>query len=356
MKIAFSLMIHNSTDERVAYQEAHTLRCVGDDIEIFSAYELKEKSRKEKTEWLLQQLLNSKPNVIVCDTPLSVEVAHRAKKIIGKDTRVVYDITEWYPSKKNIRNFPFYKKLIRVPLLSLASLWAGFLTDAFLFGEYYKSFPFRYLFFLKPSLFLAYYASKTSVKKIPPKDSLGKECILYYSGNLTREKGYCRVVSLAKKVAEKRPSIQFVLRVVSPSVIDNKDDQQPNLRVEYLNWMTFPQFCETVGENDIFLDLRDDDFENTHCLPIKLFYYMSAGRPMIYSDLKAIHKGVPEFETMGCLSKPDDESKMISFILNCVDNSDFYRQHCQNSLNLSFNKYNWENIENQLVKFIHDGI
>ncbi len=355
MKIAFSLMIHNSDDDRVSYQEAASLQRVGDEVSIFSAYEQKEKSREEKSKWLLQKLIEDKPDVIVCDTPISVKVACKAKKSIGKNVRVIYDITEWYPSKKNLRNVSGVKKYFRAILLSFASILAGLLTDAFIYGEYYKSFPFRILFFWKPSAMVSYYASKNVVKQIEPKATLQEECVLYYSGNLTKEKGYNRVVSVAQRVATLRPEVSFKLRIVSA----NKPDEMvlpENLKIESAGWMSFPQFCATVGEGDLYMDLRDNDVENSHCLPIKLFYYMMAGRPMIYSNLKAIQKGVPEFDEIGCMSEPDDEEKITAFILKCVDNPNFYRQLCQNSLNLSSQRYNWENIENQFVKFIHNGI
>lgn len=355
MKVAFSLMIHNSDDDRVAYQEAAALQRAGDEVSVFSAYEQKEKSREEKSEWLLQQLLDYQPEVIVCDTPIAVKIAYKVKKKIGPHVRVLYDITEWYPSKKNLRNVSGVKKILRTFLLSFTSVMAGLLADAFIFGEYYKSLPFKILFFWKPSALVSYYASKEAVKQIEPKDTLQTECVLYYSGNLTKEKGYDRVVSVAQKVAALRQNVPFKLRIVSaskPETIALPD----NLKIDSSGWMSFPQFCETVGEGDIYMDLRDNDMENSHCLPIKLFYYMMAGRPMIYSNLKAIQKGVPEFDEIGCMSEPDDEEKITAFILKCVDNPNFYRQLCQNSLNLSSQRYNWENIENQFVKFIHNGI
>ena len=355
MKVAFSLMIHNSDDDRVAYQEAAALQRAGDEVSVFSAYEQKEKSREEKSKWLLQQLVEYQPEVIVCDTPIAVKIAYKAKKKIGKQVRVLYDITEWYPSKKNLRNVPGLKKIVRAILLTFASLLAGFLADGFIFGEYYKSLPFKVLFFWKSSVMVSYYASKEVVKQIEPKATLQEECVLYYSGNLTKEKGYNRVVSVAQRVATLRPEVSFKLRIVSA----NKSDEMvlpDNLKIDSTGCMSFPQFCETVGEGDIYMDLRDNDVENSHCLPIKLFYYMMAGRPMIYSNLKAIQRGVPEFDAIGCMSDPDDEEKITAFILKCVDNPNFYRQLCQNSLNLSSQRYNWENIENQFVKFIHNGI
>ncbi len=347
-------MIHNADDDRVAYQEAEALRKIGDEVFIFSAYEQKEKGRDEKKSWLYDHLREVSPDVIVCDTPVSVCVARRVAKNLQSDVKIVYDITEWYPSKKNLRNASFFGKVLRFFYLSLLSLLAGFYCDAFIFGEYYKSFPFRFLFPWKRMMFLSYYAPVGRVLKRDAKQSLKDGCVLYYSGNLTEEKGYFRVLSVAKKVAAERPSIPFELKVISSETETEVNDLLPNLKVSYSRWMPFPDFCHSVSTGDVFFDLRDNDFENTHCLPIKLFYYMSAGRPMVYSDLKAIRKGVPEF-AVECLVDPMDENEIVNTVLRYVDNPEIYRMHCQNNLNLSSLKYNWENIEGDFLKFIHDG-
>lgn len=357
MKIAFALMVHRTDDERVAFQEAASLRDCGDKVDIFSVAD-KEMNREEKMRWMRERLSSSDYDVIICDTPIAVNVACQVRnKNRGTSikTKVIYDITEWYPSKKNLRGHSFVQTIIRFISLSLLSLVAGCRTDGFIFGEHYKSFPFRYLFFWKPMSVISYYAPLNKIKMIPMKESLQSNCTFYYSGNLTSEKGFNRVVSVVQQVALKRPSTQFVLKIVS-SQVPNVRTTVPNLTTEHLNWMPFDAFCDTLGEGDIFFDLRDNDIENTHCLPIKLFYYMAAGRPMIYSNLKAIRKSIPEFNTIGCLVEPDKEEDIVNLLLSYIDNPKIYRNQCQNSINLSLLKYNWEAIKNDFLNFVHHGV
>ncbi len=360
MVVAFSLMVHKADDERVAYQEAMALRSEGDIVHIFSTYSMRDKSRSERCQWLQTHLEQSCPDVIICDTPISVIVARKAKKTIekseGKVVKVLYDITEWYPSKKNLRNYGVLKRFVRFLALSFLSFKASFLADAFLFGEYYKALPCQILFPWKKNLMLAYYATIGNVKRYPAKKSLKKSCSFYYSGNLTEEKGFFRVIEVVKAVAEKRPNTNFLLNVVSSMKMDVEEEMPSNLRISSQNWMPFEVFCETVGANDLYLDQRDDDIENTHCLPIKMFYYMAVGRPMIYSDLKAIRRGVPEFEEMGVAVKPTEIEKSVDAVLHYLDDEDLYQKHCRNALRLSDEKYNWERIEKSFVDFIHYGI
>ncbi len=360
MVVAFSLMVHKADDERVAYQEAKALCAEGDIVHIFSSYSMRDKSRSDRCQWLQMHLEQSSPDVIICDTPISVIVARKAKKTIekleGKVVKVLYDITEWYPSKKNLRNYGMLKRFVRFFALSFLYLKASFFVDAFLFGEYYKALPCKILFPWKKNMILPYYATIGNVKRYPAKKSLKKSCSFYYSGNLTEEKGFFRVLEVVKAVAEKRPNTIFLLNVVSSMEMEVGADMPSNLRISYQGWMPFEAFCETMGANDLYFDLRDDDIENTHCLPIKMFYYMAVGRPMIYSDLKAIRQGVHEFEEMGVAVKPTEIEMSVDAVLRYIDDEDLYQKHCRNALRLSDEKYNWERIAESFVKFIHYGI
>ena len=155
MVVAFSLMVHTTADERVSFQEAKTFQYAGAVVSIFSTYFM-DVERDEKMEWLKMSLMDANPDVIICDTPLAVKVAYEVKKAYkkeGKSISVIYDVTEWYPSKKNLRNQSFFTKILKFFTLSVLSFLAGVWSDAFIFGEYYKSVPFRWLFPWKKHLF-----------------------------------------------------------------------------------------------------------------------------------------------------------------------------------------------------------
>ncbi|MDR2854203.1 MAG: glycosyltransferase, partial [Prevotellaceae bacterium] len=107
-----------------------------------------------------------------------------------------------------------------------------------------------------------------------------------------------------------------------------------------------------IGASDIFFDLRQIDAENTRCLPIKLFYYMAAGRPVVYSDLKAIRKEVPEWEQIGTLVNPNHTDKTAATIAQWINNKETYQQQCAAALRCAQTKYNWENIAPKFVKLV----
>jgi len=75
-----------------------------------------------------------------------------------------------------------------------------------------------------------------------------------------------------------------------------------NITIYFAGRQKYSDFTGQINETDIFLDLRKVTFENNHSLPIKLFYYAALGRPVIFSDLKAVRRDV-EVEKFGFFNR-----------------------------------------------------
>lgn len=365
MKIAFALIVHYPTDDRVYFQLAETLKQSGHKVFIISAltddcnlpdtkcFDSKGLSKKLLVEKLQDCFSGYNPELIICDNPIAILAAKRYKNR-HKKIRILYDITEWYPSKKNLKELSFLRKTIKIILLPLLSLYTGWLTDVFIFGEYYKAKPFRFLFFWKKYIYLSYYASIDRIKIYPYK-TINEACNLFYSGPLTVEKGFDKVLNVAVKTAENHPETKFTLTVVTGT----KDypfpaDFPENLLIQKKELLSFMDYCEEIGKQDLFFDLRVNDFENTRSLPIKLFYYMACNRPVIYTNLKAIRQAVPEIEQMGCLVNPNGLDKICECISNYLSDNELYKKHCEIAGKLALEKYNWDKIKNRLSQLISE--
>ena len=328
--IIFLQSAHTATDERVLFHQAQTLRLHGYVVDICGMDNFNE-------------FIPQTTDVYIVDTPRALW------KIRHTDAKIVYDITEWYPSKKNLRNLKI-GKTIKAFLMIIASVWAGWRADAFIFGEKDKAKPFQFLFPRKKSLFLSYYPDLDYISPKPPRD-ITNQCRILYAGPLTAEKGWFRVKELLESSARENPNVEFLLDVISK---DNLSELQlpNNLRISRLGFMSFQQFCDQIVGYDLFLDLRTIDFENTRCLPIKLFYYMACGRPSMYSNLSAITSGVPDVKD--CVALVNDLNEAKDALKRYVTDSKYYQQQCAKALNLSQTKYNWANIKFDFMKFIDD--
>ena len=366
MKIAFALAIHSPDDDRVWYQQSQALLAHQHEVFIVSAT-----SRPQNKEGVfcferniphLQQinkfshyLLTINPDVVICDNPISVLAASKYKRKRKKrQLKIYYDITEWYPSKAHFCHDPKIKKVLKFPVLCGISFIVSFLVSGFIFGEYYKSIPYK-LFFWKRSVYLTYYADLEQIKIYPVSEDIQK-VILFFTGKLIEASGFNSMLQVAKECAKRFSNTDFLLCIISTDV-DTTTTQiyDKNLTVEFLPKFPFEVFCEKYGEADIFFDLREINWENTRCLPIKLFYYMAAGRPVVYSDLKAIRKGVPEINEFGFLVNPENISNIVNIVSEYLLNRQLYKNHSQRARQLCEIKYNWKDIENQLIKFIEKG-
>jgi len=374
-KIIFVNTGHYSLDDRVFYHQAKSLsnsryqlyitstkeelntNIDGIIISSYNDYSLSQTQKKTK---IIEQLSKIKPDVIVCDSPMSVLAAsiYRKKYLV----KIIYDVTEWYPSKKNFPNTKGIKKWIKSIILISFNLLAGFKTDSFIFGEYYKSIPFRILTFWKPFILLPYYPDLSYIKHYPPKRT-GNVLNFLYTGVINADKGVYSVLNAIQLIAKRTPHLNFNLKIIG-YYASEKDKMyfenigaslEKNINIEQHNFMPFTEFCQMIGNTDFFFDLRKKDFENTHCLPIKLFYYLACGRPVIYSNLNSIKKEISDFN-FGKLVDPKDFESIANYIQKCITDKEFYNLQCKNALDSSKKKYNWELIKKQFTNHIQSSL
>ena len=328
--IIFLQAAHTTTDERVLYHQARALQEEGHIVEIYGIDSTPEFQPKPA-------------DIYIVDTPKALW------RIRQTSAKIVYDITEWYPSKKNLRNIRF-GKITKAIILILANLWAGWRCSAFIFGEEDKARPFRIFFPHKKYIFLPYYPDLTYIHPIPAHD-ISKECHILYAVALTKEKGWNRVITTMENIAKQMPQTRFHLDIITKDhwKYSQKHD---NLFINQHPFMPFEQFCQQIVNYDLFLDLRDIDFENTRCLPIKLFYYLACSRPSIYSNLSAIRKGIPEI--IQCTKLVNNHVEATEALADYIYDGSLYQAHCNNALHWAKDKYNWDKIKHHFTQLIHD--
>lgn len=355
--IFFAQLAHNSDDDRAYYHQYDTL---------LQLHEVDKHIRKiripnfgisqDKIEALNESLRIEReyngdiPYIFICDTPIAVI---STRKVFPQPHKIIYDVTEWYPSKKNMRNCLPILRPLKWAILNYLHKKACSETDAFIFGEEYKAEPILKSHPNKEHIFLPYYPS---TKYICPKkpNSIKDCCKLFYAGPLTDEKGYSRILAVAQKVAAIRPKLHFTLTIITNSDFKHPTEQPShNLDIIYKPFLPFCDFCKEITKHDIFLDLRDIDKENTLCLPIKLFYYIAAGRPVIYSDLKAIRKHLTLYPNIdNILVQPNDIEKICDIITQYIDAPEYYENTCKLHRSLFQDHYNWEAIKNDFLILI----
>jgi len=362
---------HNSLDDRVYYHQAKSLSKFGYDVQIISTKDNTTEeldsisirsfygnrlTRSDKIKRIVENLSLFSPDLIICDSPAAVFASAEYKKI--HPVKIIYDITEWYPSKVHLQHYKGFMKGFRFLVLLLGNFTAGIKSDSFIFGEYYKSVIFRMIFFWKKHIQLPYYPD-TNFIRYYPYEKITSDINLLYTGKINTDKGIDAVVGAVREASLLCHGIQFRLKIIGN--FPTQDDRlhfnrlvsglPENVVVTVVDFLPYPEFCNTIGDTHLFFDLRKIDVENTHCLPIKLFYYLACGRPVIYSNLKSIRKEIKNIN-FGHLCDPDDIHTIASNIVQYITQPDIYRIHAANALNISGSQYNWKNIENEFITFI----
>jgi len=353
--MAVSLSAHNNNVIIISSIRYLTDFTEGVEINSFAGDNL---TKREKIRQFTVRLTAFNPDVIICSEPLPLFAARKySKKIPGK-IRIIYDITEWYPSKKNLSGLNYPLRLYSFIRLLLFNIREAAYADSFIFGEWYKSRPYRILFPRKPFIYVSYYPDLKYIPYTEP--SLTNNLLrLTYSGKISIEKGFGNFISVIQTLTDQNKELKIDLKIIGwPGNERDRTEcekllklNNPRITVETFDRQSLSIFTELIKETDIFLELRSDDFENQHCLPIKLFYYAALGRPVIYTDLKAIRRET-EAGVFGFPVNPDDHNEIARIVLNYVNNKELYYQHCRNARKLAETKYNWQESEPQFIKFL----
>ncbi|WP_228444703.1 glycosyltransferase [Chryseobacterium shandongense] len=373
-KILFLTTAHRHDDDRIFYHQAKALKEQGYEVKICSlssefqgkidgieieSYAVLERSISEKKKILEKVCKEYQPDTAICSEPLAVIAAESIKK--HKNISIIYDITEWYPSMRMVEQYSFPLNVFHAIKFFLVQLYAGFISTHYIFGENTKKFPLAYLFPFKKSIVLPYYPDNMYIT--PKINSLHPNKItLCYTGQFSEEKGIGNFFSAADSLRKKVPQLSISILLIGSSRKEKdekyfseqiKKYQFENLKIE--RPASFETFTEAYADADICFDLRTMNYENHHCLPIKIFYYAASGKPVIYTNLKATRQHV-DVSKFGFLVDPENSDQISDCILKYSNNPALYSEHAQNARKEYEEKYNWNGIKNNFINFVKKSL
>jgi glycosyltransferase involved in cell wall biosynthesis len=372
LKVVFITTGHSPLDDRIYYHQAMSLVKRGCIVHILSSWkEFNQRennlsligfngniiSKKDKIQKFLILLENIIPDSIICSEPLAVFAAYNYKKKCHSNAKIIYDITEWYPSKKNLVNSTGLKKIYLFIKLACFNIYTSSKCNSFIFGEFYKSLPYKIIFPFKKSVLISYFPDLKYINhnnRVLFKNNI----CLGYTGQLSKDKGCFNFTSVIKELNNKFPQLNIDVKIIgwfpNHEIEEEFRNTLTSLNINktiILDYQEFLNFNKEIKDIDIFFDLREIDIENSFCLPIKLFYYMACGRPVIYSNLNAIKK-VINVNDFGLLINPRKFSVIADFIIAYINDNDKYNKHCLKARSYSQNKFNWNSIEHSFINFI----
>lgn len=369
MKVAILSSAHKHNDDRHFHHFAKTIAQQGYlvtivtsdcDLEVkdtisISSFNGLNFNRKQKIDIYIKELSTITPDVIICLEPLPIIAAKKYVK--DKNVKIIYDITEWYPSKNQLEKHSYALRMFYAIPYFMVFLYSCYLADGFIIGEYYKGLIPKKLFTKKKNIQISYYPKKKYITTTEP--SINTHLLrLSYSGTLSKEKGFVNFLNVLKELIRNDNNLIIQVKIIGNfkpkekeeclNLIDKFDE---NVNFSIYDFQELSKFIELINDTDVFLDLRATDFINSHCLPIKLFYFIALQRPIIYSNLKAIRKEI-DTKKFGHLVNPKNDKSIAKLIQNYQQNPKLYLSHCTNAKEAFETKYNWNILETKFVNFI----
>jgi len=373
MKITILSSAHNYNDDRLYHhfaktlvQKKHRVHIVTSESDFETEGEISISSfkglnfnRKQKIDIYIEKLSQFNPDVIICLEPLTIIAAKKYTK--NKNVKIIYDITEWYPSKNLLEKHPYVLRIFYAIPYFIVFLYSCSLSDGFIFGEYYKGRIPKKLFSKKKSVHISYYPKKEYILKTEPNIS-NNLLRLSYSGTLSKDKGLMNFLNVLKELIHNNVNLKIQVKIIGKfdpkeketflKLINKLDDK---VTFTFYDFIELSKYIKLINDTDVFLDLRAANFMNSYDLPIKLFYFIALQRPVIYSDLIAIRKEI-DIKKIGHLVDPTDAKKIAQLIKNYQENEISYISHCTNARNLFETKYNWTAIETKFTNTIESLI
>lgn len=366
MRILFLTSAHSSIDDRIYYHQAKSM-CNDNQVAIYSTYsgisskdDLIEltyddrtfSSRKLKIEAFSTKCEEYLPDVVICSEPIPIIGAHQQrKKNKSSKYRILYDVTEFYPSKKNLQGSKGLKRLVKTIAMVQLNKKAASLVDGFIFGEHFKSLFYKAHFKKKQSVYLPYYQdlSYFPLFQLPP-----SEFVIGYSGKFSEEKGIFRFAEVLNQFAKHQNSENWRVVLIG-WFADKRTEEEFNFRtkdlqIELKENMPFESYCKSLYDISVFMDLRDSDAENNLCVPIKLFTYASAGRPVIYSALQAIESAYPN-EKFITNKRTEDLQGMVEKLSQYYENRSELEIDCDAAFHFARN-HQWDIIKEDFIRFV----
>ena len=374
MNIVIVTSGHPPLDERIFYKFGISLESSGYNVSIVcSTQEIDTEKenikirgflddtlpKKQKIQKLFNFISQFDPNIIICCEPLTILAADKYRKKSIKETKIIYDITEYYPHQNILNKYSGIQRTTEYILLSMFNAYVSNLTDYLFIGEAGKA-KFYDIFvpYIKKTI-IGYYPPQKYFQYHPPGYD-GKCFTICFAGKLTDEYGFLRYLGLVQKAAERFKDKIFVAKIIGNP---NKNSEQvidtlqiiKNVRVEHHIEVKYTDFSAQFEHVDICIDLRDKNKIFNRSLPIKVFDYMASGKPFIFSNLKSF-KGFEDIKNAALLVEPDDFESALDRISNYLDNPDKLKKDSLTVYSLFKDKYNWESEEKKMIKIINSLI
>jgi glycosyltransferase involved in cell wall biosynthesis len=375
MKIVILSSGHNPFDERIFWKFGRSLNLQGFQVIIITSTEHlqaakegiiidsfagKNMKKKEKVNYFFNLLLKYRPQIIICCEPITILAASRFRKTSSPSPVIISDVTEWYPENYTIK-LKGLTKIIQYFFLWLFNIYTIQFVDGIIAGENLKLRRYKIIAPYKKKAIIGYYPVLQFFNYYPPPFN-GQYLTLCYAGLINFKRGILKMVEVCTLLKQNNPSLDICLKIIGQfensgelSEFQRVSKSITNFKVQLVDWSEYPVYSVKLADADICLDLRVRNFVYRNSLPIKVFEYMAAGKPTIFSDIRPLHE-IKQSGAFIHLVDPNDIPLIVKIIEEYLRNKDRLLIDSREARKLVEEKYNWESESLKLLHFLESFI
>ncbi|GMU84993.1 MAG: hypothetical protein AMXMBFR48_02350 [Ignavibacteriales bacterium] len=303
-----------------------------------------------KIKGVAARLKKHNPQLVIAGQPLMILAA----KLTLPYTKVISDITEWYPENVTYRKPRVLRQMLYAGLAVL-NFAASFLADGFIFGEKRKAR--RYRGFSKKSEIVSYYPVAKYFRYLHSATGPGYLNLLF-AGYISPERGANNLLRVLKYIEKQDFGIELSLRLA----VKFQDVAYENFfryemsclkktDVTFVPWQPYRAMENIYRGIDLYIDLREKSFIYDNSLPIKLFESLAFGVPVLYNDLKVFREDF-DLHPFGYTVNAENAKETAELLRAIAFDKKDLIQKSQTTREEVKNLYNWEKESGKLISFV----
>lgn len=299
------------------------------------------------------------PNIIIAPEPDSLVVAYFLKLFDKNNIKVIFDCHEWYEIhfKEKIDNKIVANLLNNITAFILRNICKR--IDAVLcVNDTMKN---KYLQFNKNSFCIP---NSLSVDPEQLDSNIQRDkCSFIFVGNFCDKRQETILIDAAKRL--KKENSKAKIRILGgylndESYEDNRNEyrlliEENNIEdnIEIIPWMS-PAEAKDFMKGHLAGITRFDSYlyGEHHCLPNKIFDYMSANLAVITCEQNKETSTIVKENKCGIAISEESGEALANGILKMVDNIDDSIRMGENAYKTIFNKYNWDQYEVKISEIL----
>ncbi|MCH7826373.1 MAG: glycosyltransferase [Bacteroidetes bacterium] len=313
-------------------------------------------NRTEKFNMLTEYLNEFEPDIIICSETSAIIPSLRFKRKVNNNCKIISDITEWYP--ENVASkLKGFNRIFSYIYLFLSNIILSNLADALIIGEKGKKKRYNLITPFKKKVIVGYYPVLEFFNYTEPSKSK-IDFTLGYAGVINFRRGILSLLNVLTNLQRKYPDKNIKLKIAGRFEFTNEENIfkekliKDNIQnVEIVGWTDYDKISDNLSEMDVCFDLRELTFIYKNSLPIKLFEYLAAGKPVIYSAIKPLKENIT-INDFGFLVNPKNIDEIVNKTERYLLEKDLLNKHSLAARKFIEDGNNWGKESLKLISFI----